>query len=654
MKATRLLFCLMFVLFVVTNILSAQAVTSANGDTIYITGGTLSGFENAGLLESTINGDTITSGVDVGKRINPNRVYALNEGQAYVQQNAIDVINPTGTLTIAGIPSTYGTTKPVWIMSSAIPGTPISIGNNGCNIVYGSLKFEDLYYSSQQMDGTLKQETFYCGTQNQLPQSLTINNCLFEFSGIEIFDCTDEANAIGGWPYGAKFKITNSYFRNLFVADQWWWSRIFQCKEPIDTLWVENVTTTGGGLTFLQQSELTDFAYLNHNTIVNNHKYWLIGGFYKTLVVTNNIFLNQNWVGEDSTVTNSGQDPDKEFLSTIMVDTINWNHKVVVQPKYQVGNDSTYSPDLDLNKLHVYVSNNINYTNPLLLNYFTNAGDMTGDGTTGYVNSWLDWGYGYILPQRLNNMPCEWMNARTAGLFAAYSPANGGGFVEEHTTTTFPFTSQVDQIDAGAVATMMAWNQNKYSDPGFPTAPDAYHSKMVYGDFDPQTIPGGGTENGGGITHFSDLAENFSQSSVTSTIDGLPVGSLSWDNTKIAAFNSATDYAAVNAAYMAANPGVSLAVNPSVNVPNTFKLSQNYPNPFNPTTTINFNLAKASDVKLTVYNMLGQKVMTLVDSHMNAGQQHFVFDASKLTSGVYFYRLDAGSFSSVKKMMLLK
>jgi len=93
------------------------------------------------------------------------------------------------------------------------------------------------------------------------------------------------------------------------------------------------------------------------------------------LVVTNNIFLNQNWVGEDSTVTNSGQDPDKEFLSTIMVDTINWNHKVVVQPKYQVGNDSTYSPDLDLNKLHVYVSNNINYTNPLLLNYFTNAGD---------------------------------------------------------------------------------------------------------------------------------------------------------------------------------------------------------------------------------------------------------------------------------------
>jgi hypothetical protein len=654
MKATRLLFCLMFVLFVVTNISSAQVVTSANGDTIYITGGTLAGFENAGLLESTINGDTILSGANAGKRINPNRVYALNEGQVYVQQNAIDVINPTGTLTIVGIPSAYGTKKPVWIMSSAIAGTPISIGNNGCNIVYGSLKFEDLYYSSQQMDGTIKQESFYCGTQNQLPQSLTINNCLFEFAGIEIFDCTDEGSAIGGWPYGAKFKITNSYFRNLFVADQWWWSRVFQCKHPIDTLWVENVTTTGAGLTFLQQSELTDFAYLNHNTIVNNHKYWLIGGFYKTLVVTNNIFLNQNWVGEDSTVTNSGQDPDKAFLSTIMVDTINWNHKVVVQPKYQVGNDSTYSPDLALNKLKVYVSNNINYWNPLLVDYFTNKDNMTSDGTTGYVNSWLDWGYGFKLPQRLNNMPCEWMNARTAALFDAYSPAKGGGFVEENTTTTFPFATQVDNIDAGTVATMMAWNQNKYSDPNFATAPDAYHSKMVYGDFDPQTIPGAGTETGGGIARFTDLAENFAQSTAISIIDGLPIGALSWDNARINAFISADDYKLVNAAYLAAS-GKPLAVNEApVGVAGKFELAQNYPNPFNPSTVINFTLAKASDVKLAVYNLLGQQVATLLNKHMSAGSQSVVFDASKLSSGVYFYRLDAGNFSSIKKMMFLK
>ena len=86
-----------------------------------------------------------------------------------------------------------------------------------------------------QTDGYQNNELFYCGTANKLPQSLTINNCLFEFSNIDLFDCTNESGAIGGWPNGAKFKITNSYFRNMFYAGQWWGSRVFQCKHPIDT-----------------------------------------------------------------------------------------------------------------------------------------------------------------------------------------------------------------------------------------------------------------------------------------------------------------------------------------------------------------------------------------------------------------------------------
>ena len=88
--------------------------------------------------------------------------------------------------------------------------------------------------------------------------------------------------------------------------------------------------------------------------------------------------------------------------------------------------------------------------------------------------------------------------------------------------------------------------------------------------------------------------------------------------------------------------------------PGVFALEQNYPNPFNPTTTINFSLAKASNVKLTIYNILGQQVRTVVDTRMNAGQQSIVFDASRLASGVYFYRLEAGTFNAVKKMLLLK
>jgi hypothetical protein len=376
------------------------------------------------------------------------------------------------------------------------------------------------------------------------------------------------------------------------------------------------------------------------------------------LVVTNNIFLNQNWVGEDSTEVNSGSDPDKYFKSTILVDSISFAKHVIVQPKYWASADSSsYVSALDINKLKVFISNNINYWNPLLLEYFTNANNITGDGTTGYVNSWLDWGYGFQLPQRIKNMPCEWMNAHTQALFAAYAPPNGG-FVADAPLSVSPGSPTIDNIDVATRDIMMAWNQNLWNDPNFPTAPNVKTSGMIFGDYDPKTIPGidleGNTckENGIGITKFSDLAENWS-STVYSTIDDLPLGALSWNDAQIDAFNSNVDYELVSAAY-GSKIGRTIAFQLPVGAIYKFELSQNCPNPFNPTTKIDFTLAKASDVKLTIYNVLGQKIATLVNSRMNAGPQSVVFNAGKFGSGVYFYRLDAGSFSSVKKMLLLK
>ena len=89
-------------------------------------------------------------------------------------------------------------------------------------------------------------------------------------------------------------------------------------------------------------------------------------------------------------------------------------------------------------------------------------------------------------------------------------------------------------------------------------------------------------------------------------------------------------------------------------IPGEFALSQNYPNPFNPATKINFNIGTASNVKLSIYNILGQKVATLVNQFMNAGAYAVDFNASQLASGVYIYKLEAGDFKVNKKMMLLK
>lgn len=88
--------------------------------------------------------------------------------------------------------------------------------------------------------------------------------------------------------------------------------------------------------------------------------------------------------------------------------------------------------------------------------------------------------------------------------------------------------------------------------------------------------------------------------------------------------------------------------------PNRFELRQNYPNPFNPSTTISFYLPQPEEVTLSVYDITGRQVTTLIDRPMNAGSHTQTFNASSLSSGMYFYRIEAGDFRDVQKMMLVK
>ena len=91
-----------------------------------------------------------------------------------------------------------------------------------------------------------------------------------------------------------------------------------------------------------------------------------------------------------------------------------------------------------------------------------------------------------------------------------------------------------------------------------------------------------------------------------------------------------------------------------VELPKSFLLMLNYPNPFNATTEMRYALPKDCNVKLTIYNILGHKVATLVDGKEKAGYKTAMWDASSLSSGIYFYRLKAGDFVQTRKMVLLK
>ena len=97
-----------------------------------------------------------------------------------------------------------------------------------------------------------------------------------------------------------------------------------------------------------------------------------------------------------------------------------------------------------------------------------------------------------------------------------------------------------------------------------------------------------------------------------------------------------------------------VSVSGNASVVNEYKLYQNFPNPFNPLTKISFNLLKQSNVKLTIYDITGKEISSVIDEKLDGGMHDISFDAGYLSTGVYFYKIEAGDFKDIKKMILLK
>jgi hypothetical protein len=102
------------------------------------------------------------------------------------------------------------------------------------------------------------------------------------------------------------------------------------------------------------------------------------------------------------------------------------------------------------------------------------------------------------------------------------------------------------------------------------------------------------------------------------------------------------------------NQTTGLADGPTTGIPSNFALHQNYPNPFNPITRISYSLPVGAHVLLHVYNVVGAAVATVIDEQQSAGYKSVAFDATRLPSGVYFYRLQAGKFTETKKMIIVR
>jgi hypothetical protein len=440
----------------------------------------------------------------------------------------------------------------------------------------------------------------------------------FNFNGsgyrLEVDNCIMEHTWwtwVGGPPADSRVFFNNDYFVNLDghtcrrnggVTD-------FNGNGVVheDTLSVENCTHVNvqGTLYKFRPGVAVDKVVFNHNDFIDCCGFVLMdNGDQTNMSVTNNVFVNCQLQPYSDTlyVADAGEvDPDSLPMGLVNVRV-----------------DSTFNA----NGKSFYADRNLAYWDPSL-------SDIVSTVNTAKVDGKTDWRSQMIT-----------MNTRTASLFADkanYPRLSNGtwitGKLPAFNKTDVLLTTQLAKLKAYAIACVNL----TYATPldSWRQTGNGEASNFAYADW-PIPIDLSYTD--------SDL--------LTAGLGGFPLGDLSWFPTQYASWKAqeAAELAQIDHVL---KTGLT-AVENTQELPLNFQLQQNYPNPFNPSTVISYTVAKAGNVTLKVYNVLGQEVATLVDGYRAANTYNVRFDASDLASGVYLYELSAGSNVTSKKMVLMK
>jgi hypothetical protein len=419
---------------------------------------------------------------------------------------------------------------------------------------------------------------------------------------------------VGGPPANTSVFLTNDYFVNLTghtcrrnggVTD-------FNANGVTheDTLLVENCTHVNvqGTCYKFRYGVNVDKVVFNHNDFIDCSGYvFMNNGDQTNMSETNNIFVNCQLQGYCPVL--SGKDVGEVDADSIAMGLVNLRE------------DSTFTANVGTNGF--YADKNLTYWDPSLSNIVTTLNTGNGvDHSTQWVSQMIT------------------MNARTAKLFAnktQYPKLVNGTWISQLPTfakTDVLFGSQLAVVKAYAIAAvdttygtpLASWRQS--------VNPEA--SNFIYADW---PIP---------------INLSYTDATLlTAGLGGFPLGDLNWLPTQYASWK-AQEAAELAHIQNVLNTGTTGVATTQQGLPQTFQLQQNYPNPFNPSTDISYTIAKAGNVTLKVYNMLGQYVATLVNGFQAANTYKVNFNASGLSSGMYLYELSTGSSVITKKMVLMK
>jgi len=397
---------------------------------------------------------------------------------------------------------------------------------------------------------------------------------------------------------GTSIFVTNNLAINVNDSNNEWGAHIFlTANTDGDTMWVQNNTFFNFGHNGTSPGTQFDFSWWNHNTFVNfGHR--LLGHDYNDEhYFTENVLYNISIIGEDSTWFPSAGGTWEALFGLVDTDTL-------------VG-----GPNAD--RVLWYDANSTQNSESFDLLY----DNYSGNTQRLYIP---------VMGERL-----QWIIADDQ----TWPKAGVGNWYDAHPN----FTDEA--VVVSNLEKQTSWALEEWAD----STPVERTNRVwdMDGDDRPITTP---------WPIPLDLSYTNSEL-LTAGHGNLPIGDLNWFPAEKAQWENSKGTYEQKIKNM--EPAIITSIDDVDLLASEFYLQQNYPNPFNPSTKIKFNLKRSTDVKISIFNVLGQEVKILVDKNMNVGNHTTKWNGTdrfnnKVNSGMYFYKLEADNFVQVRKMMLLK
>jgi hypothetical protein len=550
------------------------------------------GYYETGLTEGTLN-SAVTDAINAGTL--STKVFKLKSNERYVLSETITIPAGSSLTIVADDPGSDQATAPPQIVWSS-SGSITTSYNFDC---FGDLKLKNVWVlfantSGNQTGTSIKFEE----TTDPAGQHGTFDGCLFDYSQIG----ADGSGAIEITCTHFKGSFTNCYFRNMSDPHFRYYGRPVSFPFNTtgwhtDSLTFVNCTFANFGYGLMQEgSEYSDYVSYNHCTFINGVMFALESTWWHYLTINNSVFLNMYMYGD------IGENSGNPFGGTFAIDSVK---------------NFGFTPPFTDEQRHILFTNSSYYLEPWLTDYYQN-------------NPYADTATTLQDPK-----PMPMLGPRT--LMFLDTTING--------VKVWPYMNRRDLYDNTNPALLLP-----------PTDQPAI-KRFLLAKWTDNADTNWAFDPAASLSQTWPLPENLrvtNSTLKTAAMGGFPVGDLyHWAPGSYAGWKAqeATENAQIQGWLMNGITGVE-EQNPGV--PASFDLSQNYPNPFNPSTRIDYSIIQSGPVSLKVFDLLGREVATLFNGDQKVGRFTVEFDGSHLASGVYFYKLQAGSNSITKKLVLMK